>query len=56
MQKLEGIMGVRYRDKIGDFFSSIDNQNDKLLILFDKMNELEIRVKELEQVVSNKTP
>ena len=56
MQKLEGVMGTRYRDKIGDFFNDIDNQNDKLLMLYDRINNLEIRVKELEQVVSNKTP
>ena len=30
MQKLEGVMGTRYRDKIGDFFNDIDNQNEYL--------------------------
>ena len=33
MQKLEGTMGVRARDKIGDWFDSVDNQNIKIQIL-----------------------
>ena len=48
-------MGVRARDKIGDWFNSIDNQNEKIEILFSKLNNLEDKYNKLEQMVSKIT-
>ena len=49
-------MGVRARDKIGDWFDSVDNQNIKIQMLSERLHILEKKYNKLEQMISKKTP